>query len=237
MAGPHGYHRLGLKNSKTTPCTVARKGTWPSLACAIPQRQLDSSGKSGAIFHYSEIVRTRTHLAPASGRQHRATSPSAPPPLVSPSRHDLALQSPAHATASHPPQPAWRGWPAGNRRLAGHGLPAAGFARRNFSRILPSLRAKDVTNAGARRKNESRGGPVFACDATGRLATPRRCFAEGRWRGSSDGLHSTAGACTERGETGRICGPLPRVSPWRPASAQPTRTVCPTAIRTADVRR
>jgi len=78
---------------------------------------------------------------------------------------------------------------------------------------------------------------VFACDATGRLATPRTCFAEDRWRGSSDGLGSTAGACTGRGGTEGIGGPLPRVSRWRPASARPTRTVCPTAIRAADVRR
>jgi hypothetical protein len=51
---PSFFHRIAEgatipKISKTTPCKVAQ-------APAAPERQLDTSGKSVALFHYSEIV-------------------------------------------------------------------------------------------------------------------------------------------------------------------------------------
>jgi hypothetical protein len=70
-------------------------------------------------------------------------------------------------------------------------------------------------------------GHVFARGgASGRRATLRTCFAQERWRGSSDRSGSTAGAC---GETEWACGALPRLPLWRPA-----RTIWRTAIRAAD---
>ena len=71
---------------------------------------------------------------------------------------------------------------------------------------------------------EGRGGRVFTrSGASSRRARLQTCFAQGRWRGSSDRHGSTAGAC-------------PRFAPWRLAPAGPTRTVWRTAIRAADGR-
>lgn len=81
---------------------------------------------------------------------------------------------------------------------------------------------------------EGRGGRVFArSGATSCQATLQTCFAQGRWRGSSDHHGSTAGACPEC-ETEWVCRALPRFAPWRSAPARPTRTVWRTAIRAAD---
>jgi len=58
---------LGPQISKTTPCTVALRSAWRSLADAIPRRQFDSSGKSLAIFHHSEIRETQTKVGTSVG--------------------------------------------------------------------------------------------------------------------------------------------------------------------------
>ena len=66
----------GLKISKTTPCTVAGKGTWRPLACAIPPRQFDSSGKSRVNFQNTEICKTAREPGTDVGRlEHAAGRP------------------------------------------------------------------------------------------------------------------------------------------------------------------
>jgi hypothetical protein len=64
QASRMAYAALVPKISKTTPCKVA----WRSLACAIPRRQFDTSGKSPAIFHHRAICKTQTNLAAGLGR-------------------------------------------------------------------------------------------------------------------------------------------------------------------------
>src|SRR6266568_62844 len=60
------------KISKTTPCKVA----WRPLACGVPRKHFDTSGKSPAIFHHRAILKTQTTSAPSSGRRNHAVSPS-----------------------------------------------------------------------------------------------------------------------------------------------------------------
>ena len=74
---------LGPKISKTTPCTVARKAHWRSLACAIPPRHLTRSGKSRVLFDNSEIGKNADELGLQRRGDRTYDSPAATPPVVS----------------------------------------------------------------------------------------------------------------------------------------------------------
>ena len=71
---------------KTTPCKVA----WWSLACAIPRKHFDTSGKSRALFHHRAIVR-RPWPCLAAGCSARSQADIPDPQLT---LHRLATAKP-----------------------------------------------------------------------------------------------------------------------------------------------
>lgn len=101
----------------------------------------------------------------------------------------------------------------------------------NITQLLPNFAepssSKDVARMLERGERfEGRGRHLFACSGrTSRRAALRTRFAQGRRRSSSCRYGSTAGICPECCEAEWPCGALPRFAPWRPASAQPPRTV------------
>ena len=66
---------LGPKISKTTPCTVARKAHWRSLACAIPPRHLTRRANHVYYSIIQKSVRTQTSLGSSVGATEHTILP------------------------------------------------------------------------------------------------------------------------------------------------------------------